>query len=431
MAILIFDTALKNSFDSAMNRAGSGDTLNQGNVASPKGVGTIKSVLADAVDYLEEMSRSANPAVKAYSEVAMGTLGDVRFEGLVQSVTPGSGVTLTAPEIMIYAIDVERDLVAHFLKISQDKNQIGSKKRKEAQEIAFNLTVKLATDYRNLCVILNPVGATAIIPETVDGVNVMSDKPNGKNLYKVYNYVNTNFDTLSSTILGATMLSDADINGKTLPNDSIESPGVRASNFKERIFPDKSLGDEYKQIFGGLNRQDVTLIKAGVAAVGLAVLVSGTALIAKSCGQEEPTKETTKDEETLAPEDEVINNPADEFIIPEQEPGTNAEGEIVTEEDTHNYDRPATDRNPNKGSSDDFKSPLEQGGEELTLPAEEVQETEPEATERVTDVEDEHETVGNSAEDNEEPEHEGKGPSIGGSSSKEDEEDEGPLAGRF
>ena len=318
-------------------------------------------------------------------------------------ILTGSATPPSTPQLMVYAIDVELALVEHLLKISNDTG-VSKENRYKARYLAADLARKIAMDYRNLCVISNDPatlapGSTPVFVQTVNGVDVITSKPTSKNLYQIFKYVNDNYTTIRSA--GTSLTTDHSA-GKTLPKDSVKNIVVRTKDFGRRINPirKKKLDQADRDMFGRLHRSDKTGLIITASAVGLAVAISVTAAVSNFVGKDKTSEETTGVEDTMAPEDTAINNPALDGLVTEGAPETNNDGEVETPEPPQ-YDTtpPAVDRDDDDyGFTPDFANPNENGDEFLgENPAGEY-----ENTEEDTEEEDKKPTSNNDEDDDEE-----------------------------
>ena len=278
---------------------------------------------------------------------------------------------------MAYAIDIECHLVEHLLKIYANNNMPKNYK-KRAKECAKELIRKIAIDYRNLCVIMNnSASTTPLFAEHVNGINIMKVAPTDRNFYKIFEYVNRNKDDIVLAAKSNTMLTDAEINAKNLPKDSVNNVFVQTSNFGRRVVPGNKLGKNYKTLFGGLTKGDKAAIHGTATAAGIVAIAVVTLLATKSCQADQKEDPQDKEQYTMNEQDTAINSPSDDFFIPETEAETDEEGNIETEEDTRDYSEPSTERNPDKGASDDFVLPgleeVEEETEDIDNPAESVE----------------------------------------------------------
>ena len=417
MATIIFDNTAKSEWDTVTSSAAVKTILGGGDKASPKGSKTIDSVLGDAIRLLSDISADSNALVNRFAEVDMGTLGSVEYNNLINYLRTSTG-TLTAEEIMAYAINIESCLVEHLLHVyASDDMPTGFKTR--AKECAKDLVRKVAIDYRNLCILMNDAASPVFAQEvpTISGktIDIMKMAPTDRNFYQVYTYVNANKDSIIFNAETKYALDDADIAAKNLPKDSVKNVFVKTANFGRRVAPGSDLGDDYKTLFGGLTTTDKRAIKGTAAATAIVTVALVTLLAAKSCqaGQKGPEK-LPEEEYTMGEKDTEINNPVVDFEIPETEAGTDEEGNTMPEpEDTRDYSEPSTGRNPDKGSTDDFVLPGI--GEDQTEEIQQPQDTE---------------SIENPAEGAESPDHEGRGPNRGGSS-EEETEDDGFISDRY
>ena len=390
-----FDLGQKTTFDNAMRGSNVDATLDAGNKATSRGIKTTKDALSNAVAFIYGLGSRLG---SKYDEVdSSGTHGSLvnSYKDLIHSVDATyTGVynisttsEISTQQLMLCAIDVELALVEHLLKISGDTG-VSKENQYKARRLAADLAKKIAIDYRNLCIIGNPAGGTPVFEETIPGtsVNVMTSAPTGKNLYQIYKYVHDNYNTGgdirskgATTFTGAGLATDHS-GSKTLPNDSLARfLGVSARDFGRRINPfgKKKLEPEDRDMFGRLHRSDKAGLIITASAVGLAVAISVTAAVSNFVGKDNESEQTTGVEDTMAPEDTAINNPALDGVVTEAEPETNADGEVVTEpeSDTNDYDEPSAERNDDYGYSEDFENPYEK--EEITIP-DEPEEDEPE-----------------------------------------------------
>ncbi len=380
-----FDSSAKANIDSVMGSGTHVDSiLTNGDKANPKGIKQTKDVLIEAVTFISGLGTGYDEIDSSGTRTTLAN----SFEDLVHSVDTAflashanfhlSGAdSISTPQLMVSAIDVELALVDHLRQISLDAS-ISKGNRDKARRLAVDLAKKVAIDYRNLCAIVNPAGGTPVFEETIPGtsVNVMTSAPTGENLYQIYNYVNTNYAAIRANS-GATMLLDPDITAKTLPKDSIKSPGVRAKDLGRRIYSGKGAPQEYKELFGGLYRKEkITRLVINIAVPAVVVAGIITGVVASFWPDKEP-ESTTGVEDTMAPEDTAINNPALDGVETEKAPATNADGENVTQPanpDINDYDEPSEGRNEDAGYSEDFVNPNE---EDVIIP-DEPEEDEPE-----------------------------------------------------
>lgn len=447
MASLLFDESTYKNFCDAISAPNAKEKLSNGERFSPKGVATTDSCLEDAISLLAAISADNNPAISAYAQVDMGDLGGVAYGGLIDYLkgvdmfgNSGPHVNMPTSMAVVYAIDVERHLFEHF-KTMFDDAEMPKNYRKYAGEIAIDLSLKIGSDYRNLCAMMNRAGKTPILPEKIEKVKVLKDAPTNKNLYTIFKYVNENYDDLARAVLSEAMLADSDISSKKIKKGSRKNVGVKIANVGQKIAPNKNLGKDYADLFG-----DKRIIRGAAVAAGLIGAAVVTAVIAKSCTNENigPIEDTTEAETIVSGDvehDTIVNNPADDFEVPETEPETNENGEYETEVDTNDYEKPVdpSGRQEEGGSSNDYQYPWETGfADEDKNPeteADTLTETNPTETEAVTEAETEEiiTDIGNPAEDVED--YEGTVPNRGGSSSSREEEteewDDGPVAGRF
>ncbi len=422
MANLVFDVATKSEWDNAVSSAGAREALKKGELASPKGSKLIVDVLGDTIRLLSDLSTSSDVVVKRLATVDMGVAAGVEYAELVRFLNGGTtAYPVGTKEVLAYSIDIECRLVEQMLKI-YGTEEVSKKDKQRAMECARNLIRKVAVDYRNLCVLMNPATGTPVLDQIVNGVDVMAKKPTDKNLYKIFDYVNTNKDDIVVKAQGGAELSTADIDAKKKPKDSIKNLKVKAKNLSQRISPDKTLGAQYRTVFGRLNTGDKVMITGTAVVAGLltiAVVANGVfAVVNKNKQKEEEGVKNTfggsgTETYTISPEDSTFMNPAGDFEIAETEPATDESGSEVTTEDTRDYDEPVGGQNDETGASNDFVIPwLEESSVEV--------ETEEPTEETTTHYEEE--SFVNDAEDFEADE------TTESKTSAEDEND-GPLPG--
>ena len=426
MAAISFDKDSKKLFDEIVNKNGVASGLKQGEKASPKGSKLTQDCIGEMVGLLSDIAKDKSPAVSGYAtDVEMGVSGKISYEILIEYINglavPTAGATMTPQQALICAIDVERSFVPVCVEIYQ--SSVMPKKYKDrAKKCAQDLVRKVAVDYRNLCVLMNKEGEPQVLAQKINGIDIMKQIPDNKNLYMVYEYVNNVFATLESSIDGKTALTDDEIAKKNLPKGSLRNVAVKTSNLKQKIAPNKSLGDEYAQIFGGEKLSNKTKKTIGITSsvVGLVAVALVTCAIARSCSSESG-KENETEAAAMGEKDTNIGNPSDDYFTTEKAPETNESGEIVSEPEEEPIDtsKPSTDRNQNTGSSDDHKLPFES---EITVEKETEEPTEETTVSEETTVKNEGFELGNPADGFEEPE-EGIIPNRGNASQEEEEEE--------